>query len=323
MEFILPKNLQKYTTVAICTPSDEKPDLLSFAETTTIQGSFGEIHQQHAEATTYTIYRHIFRMAQPIRLQVVIHEPMITLSYALQGELSFVLNGAGKTQIQSGLYHLYYIPAGTYLADIPAGETVIFQVNLQTEHIEGADDEPVQQVLNNVLQNSRRGLQQNAAAITPKVKAVLESIHACKLDDAKRDIFLRARIYDLLLLYLDTLSDAQKLVTTKFHFSPDDLQSLQEVSDKLVNNLHQQIPLEEVAKQVHLHPRKLTEGFRLYFGVSMHEWLLQARMERAKCLLSQQTNIRDVAYEVGYDTVSGFIRAFKSFTGSTPANYNK
>lgn len=323
MEFILPKHLQRQTSVAISSPSAETPDLLPFLDTTNITGPFGEMHLQQTSATMYTIYQHIFRMQQAMRLEVVIPEPMITLSYAIQGGLNFGLNGLGETQIKGGMYHLYYIPAGSYMADIPEGTTAIFQVNLHTEHIEGLSNEAIQQVLKNVLQNSRSGLQQKGATITPKVKTVLERIFSCDMEDAQRDIFLRARIYDLLLLYLDTFSDIPKEVNTKYHFTPDEIQSVQTVSTKLINILHEQIFFREIARQVHLHPRKMAEGFRLVYGVSIQEWLLQARMERAKLLLQQQSDIRQIAYEVGYNTVSGFIRAFRNFTGFTPAHYHK
>lgn len=326
MKFILPDPLQSQASIGERFPLSEERDLLPFLRATCITGAFGEIYQQQTPTDVYTIYLHSFRMKQAIRLQTIVSEPMVTLSYALKGNLTFLLNGSQKTLIQNGWYHLYYIPAGNYTVQMPEGEVVIFQINLPAKLIQGLgqNNQVMREVLENILTNSRRGLQQDAAEITPKVNSILDSIYSCELNEAERDIFLHARICDLLLLYLSAMNETQKDFCTKYHFSPEDLQSLRAAGAILAGELHKPIQLEEIARQVHLHVRKLTAGFRMLYGVSVYEWLTEVRMERAKQLLQNgHINIHDIAYEVGYNSASGFIRAFKTFTGYTPAHYQK
>ncbi|HVI44215.1 MAG TPA: AraC family transcriptional regulator [Chitinophaga sp.] len=326
MKFTLPAWLQENMTVEVLGPPYEQASLLPFLQATRISGTFGSMLLQQVNSQDYTIYNHNFRMKQTIDLEVDISQPMITLSYALSGNVPFLLHGFGDAVLTEGWYHMYYIPEGNYSASIPEGETTIFQVNLFPQQIQGLGRKypAVKDVLEKTENSSREGVQQHAAKITPRVRDLLNSIYLCRLDDAERSIFIQARINDLILLYAEELGGKQRYVQSQYHFTKEDLRALHSASAILASKLHQQLSQRELAREVHLHPRKLAAGFRLLYGVSMQEWLLRLRMDRARRMLTDSdARIGDIAYEVGYDTVSGFIRAFRSYTGYTPADYRK
>jgi AraC-like DNA-binding protein len=45
------------------------------------------------------------------------------------------------------------------------------------------------------------------------------------------------------------------------------------------------------------------------------------RIEKAKELLLQKQSVTDVAYEVGYASISQFISTFRSLTGKLPSEF--
>ncbi|HVI47255.1 MAG TPA: AraC family transcriptional regulator [Chitinophaga sp.] len=326
MKFVLPRLLQKELTSAILHPPHKSDSLLPYLSVACMDGPFGDMRFQQFSNSELGIYNYSFCLKEDIPVLVDLEQPMITLSYALSGNVPFLLNGFGETGLTEGWYHLYYVPAGRYKATLPEGDTTAFQVNLYPEHIKGLGDKyaPIREVWEQTISKSRRGLQQEAAKITPRVSEILKGIYQCRLEDAEWEIFLLARVYDLLLLYVEELNGLDKDFCSQYHFTEGDLRALREASAILAGKLHQPVSQRMLARLVHLHPKKLTAGFRLLYGVGVQEWLQRVRMEKARLLLAQgNTKVSDIAYEVGYDTVSGFIRAFKGVAGCTPAEYRK
>jgi AraC-like DNA-binding protein len=80
---------------------------------------------------------------------------------------------------------------------------------------------------------------------------------------------------------------------------------------------------EELAAAMHVSPRTLRRrlaGARVSFSRLLEE----ARCDRARALLrSPDLSTKDVAERVGYSNVANFMRAFRRWTGRTPAAYRR
>jgi two-component system response regulator YesN len=74
--------------------------------------------------------------------------------------------------------------------------------------------------------------------------------------------------------------------------------------------------------QVNLRSRRLHEAFAALFLQTIHDYLIQVRMEKAKVLLSTtDLSIKAVAISVGYRRDSSFGPAFKKYFGVSPSSY--
>lgn len=326
MDFILPKYLRKDIAVTTITPPYDQGTLMPFVNTVSISGSFGSMQLQSFHRSDFSLYQHIFHMKRKANVKVDAEQPMITLTYVLKGTIPCKLNGFGKATLSEGWYHLYYVPEGKHIASMPEGEAVILQVNFYASLLQELGNKylALREVCENVMSESKRGLQQGAAEITPKIRVLLNSICNCKLTDAELDLFLRARIYDLLLLYLEELNTSRKIFNTRYHFTDDDLKALHKAGDLLLEHIHEPLHQQVLARYVHLHPKKLAEGFRMVHGVTIHEWISKTRIDKAKQLLTNTSaSIHEIALEVGYATTAVFTRAFKSMVGCTPKGYRK
>ena len=77
-------------------------------------------------------------------------------------------------------------------------------------------------------------------------------------------------------------------------------------------------------RRAYLTATTVKEGFRRLYGLPVHTWLRQRRMERAAELLhTPELSLEGVAKEVGYSSVSQFIAAFRQQYGLTPGQYRK
>ena len=63
--------------------------------------------------------------------------------------------------------------------------------------------------------------------------------------------------------------------------------------------------------------------FEAQFHASPAHWIKQKRLEQAAFLLKNANkNVSEVSMEIGYESVSHFIKAYKEKYGFTPKKYN-
>jgi AraC-like DNA-binding protein len=80
----------------------------------------------------------------------------------------------------------------------------------------------------------------------------------------------------------------------------------------------------DLAQQFSFSERNLKRRFQLATQISPNQYLQQVRVDKAKkLLLTTDMKIQQIAYEVGYENVSFFIRIFKKVTACTPTQWVK
>ncbi len=86
--------------------------------------------------------------------------------------------------------------------------------------------------------------------------------------------------------------------------------------------LDPQFNLESLADSLEMSRPYLSQYFKKHTDLSISDYVTRLRMEAAKQLLVESKKpVQDIAIEVGYYSVSSFIRKFRSETGTTPGQY--
>ena len=81
---------------------------------------------------------------------------------------------------------------------------------------------------------------------------------------------------------------------------------------------------EGLARQVQISVSKLSMGFSMIYGISVHAYVIEQRLERAAgLLLESNMNIGQIAVLVGYTKPSNFSAAFKKKYGVMPKDYRE
>lgn len=106
-----------------------------------------------------------------------------------------------------------------------------------------------------------------------------------------------------------------------FLLKPKDVVALEKAKQVLENNFSHSITLESVAREIGINRKKLSDGFKLLFGITFGDCLTAKRMEAAAQLLTNGALTSDIAYQVGYSTRSAFSSAFKRYFGHSPKQY--
>ncbi|WNR45505.1 response regulator transcription factor [Paenibacillus roseipurpureus] len=89
-------------------------------------------------------------------------------------------------------------------------------------------------------------------------------------------------------------------------------------------HMQEELSREELAASVYLNPAYLSRLFKKETGLSISEYSMKVRMEKAKKLLSDTNDkISFVAEQTGYSHFSFFAKMFKKYTGLSPQEYRK
>lgn len=94
--------------------------------------------------------------------------------------------------------------------------------------------------------------------------------------------------------------------------------------DFISDNYNRKFSLKEVALEACLSVNHLLRSFKAVFGLSPYQFLAKVKLSKARHLLEKGNyRIAQVAYLVGFDSISSFIRLFKSAFNITPLQYKR
>jgi AraC-like DNA-binding protein len=89
-------------------------------------------------------------------------------------------------------------------------------------------------------------------------------------------------------------------------------------------NSHREIALEDAARQAAISPFHFLRLFFGVLGVTPHQYLLRSRLRRAaRQLADDDKPVTEVAYDVGFNDLSNFVRTFHRAAGVSPLKFRQ
>ncbi len=90
----------------------------------------------------------------------------------------------------------------------------------------------------------------------------------------------------------------------------------------ILDHLTEDLSLAQVSSAVHMSLFYFCKLFRKATGITFTEFISRARTERAKnLLLNPNLRVSEIAYEVGFQSLTHFNRSFKTIVGESPTEY--
>ncbi|MFS0726448.1 response regulator transcription factor [Paenibacillus sp. 1P07SE] len=97
---------------------------------------------------------------------------------------------------------------------------------------------------------------------------------------------------------------------------------VQNIQQYILSHLKEDLSLTRLGERVHLNPTYLSRLYKQITGEGISDYIMEARMERAKALLEHsELKIHEIAEEVGYQSGIAFTRFFKKMIHFTPQEY--
>jgi len=153
------------------------------------------------------------------------------------------------------------------------------------------------------------------------IAVVLSQILQSKLHDSIKLLYLRGKVYELLSLYFNKSEDPS-IEQCPFLVDEENIRKIRKAKEIVLERMIDPPSLEQLAVEIGLSLKKLKEGFKELYGVTVYAYLLEYKMEEARRMLtSQKYNVNEVGLKLGYSSASHFIAAFKKKFGTTPKKY--
>ncbi|WP_353570808.1 AraC family transcriptional regulator [Candidatus Albibeggiatoa sp. nov. BB20] len=161
--------------------------------------------------------------------------------------------------------------------------------------------------------------------LTVEAKQAIQQIQQFPYEDeGLQRLYMEAKAQEWLVHFLAGLNQAKVDKALHIAFSHVDKQRIYEARDRLLANLKITPSLIELAHSVGINEKKLTEGFKIFFGKPVFAWLREQRMLQASELLAEKRlTIQEITTYCGYKYQSDFTKAFKKHFGITPLVFKK
>ena len=129
--------------------------------------------------------------------------------------------------------------------------------------------------------------------------------------------------YELRKWFLDKTKDAAIMVANTKKEKKGSV--INRAIEYINNNYNSNISLDDVSMEVDVTPYYFSRLFKEEMGVGFVEYVAKLRIDKAKELLNNDTNMsmKEICIEVGYTDPNYFSRQFKKYEGMSPTEYRE
>jgi AraC-like DNA-binding protein len=162
-----------------------------------------------------------------------------------------------------------------------------------------------------------------------KVKRQLEKL-GVKVDSEKlREAYMRSRVvspkrYAAVLTLLEIFAQHLSMVAGQIVFRSENAEppSIARARQFIDEHHTEDLSLAAVAHAAHMSTFYFCKQFKKATGLNFTEYLSRVRVEKAKeQLLKPYLRVSEVAYEVGFQSLTHFNRVFRKLNGESPTTY--
>lgn len=288
-------------------------------------GAFGYMLRQQLRVQHFYIQYNRFCFSENEQLTVMREAPLLELQFNLEAPIGYHFERLGNLSFLKSSYNIIYLPALSY--ELYCEKDVSYQtfsVHFHRDYLFAVASHF--SAMSELLQHMRIGqasvLHRLCPAAPIEVLNIIQEILKCKYSGEVLQIYLTARITELLFLCFE--QDVLPPLVTSIHLWKTDLDGIEATRRDMLENPQQAFSLAGLALKAGMNKDKLSRGFRMVVGTPLFDYLLQARMSKAKLLLlTTEFSVSDIGYEVGYQDIHSFSKAFKKFYGLSPHQYRK
>jgi AraC-like DNA-binding protein len=156
----------------------------------------------------------------------------------------------------------------------------------------------------------------------PEILRIVHDILNNTFTGVSRQIYLDSKVFDILLSCLLHATDVNNPFDNPL--TKADIRKIRQARDLILNGLQYNQSVSLLADKISMSQRKLTNGFKMIYGKTIYNFLIDERLKKAMALIRDtNTPLHKIAVVVGYKRPTNFSDAFKKKFGYAPSELRK
>lgn len=103
------------------------------------------------------------------------------------------------------------------------------------------------------------------------------------------------------------------------HLCTEDITAIKKAHEIIHEMYDSNLSIKQLSDMIYINSDKLKTGYKLLYGMSVHEAVISRKMEVAYQLIThERTSVKDTSLQVGYSNQGHFIDLFRRYYGFTP-----
>ncbi len=147
---------------------------------------------------------------------------------------------------------------------------------------------------------------------------MLHELDNSMLTDNQDLLFIRSRVYSLILSFFSKVFNKKNMSLIKSHIH---YEQIMQAEMMMMEDVKAPPKIKLIASKVNMSVSSLMRHFKLLFGKNIYEYYLERKMELAKkMILGNKISIKEMANMLGYKNPSSFIETFTKQYGCSPGS---
>ena len=249
---------------------------------------------------------------------------------AYDNRLFFIIRGKGTVSIE----HTTYEAEKNDIFLIPPG--IVYQLKSISEKMEcigvNFDFSSSSKIINPIEPSNEQIFNADLKSdpvIFTDIKKLNEAVQIKHMHGIREKLLNIEKEYNEKLLYFNFLishSFSSILFECIRNFSQNRENShqrlIEDINEYVQKNITQNITNEQIAKIFNLHPNYINSIIKASTGISLHQYILHAKITYSVALLSEQKyTFSEIAKLCGFSDIYHYSKTFKKIMGTSPSKY--
>ena len=231
-----------------------------------------------------------------------------TISFK-QGEsfMSYQLEWRGMVSVE----------AGSYITNV----NVHIRPPLLSAYLAGQHD-PSLDGIRDILDGTNDQFFYQVSIIPAVANMIVDQIMNCPYQGSLRRLYFEGKAMELIACGIAPYVVSETVLKKNAIVRHGDIERVRYAREMVGRDFQNPPKLLDLARAVGIPHYKLNFYFREVYGTTIFGYIREMRLRHAKSLLDEgRMNVTEVAYEVGYSSLSHFAKSFKDCYGVAPGKY--